>query len=109
MASSLEYVEFVCGQLSGASIVTYKKMFGEYCIYCNSKVLGLVCDNIVYIKPTKAGELLLTDAPRQSPYEGAKAHLVLEELDNREFLAKFVAATCEELPLPKPKKKIIKD
>lgn len=105
MASRLEYVEFVCGQLSGSGKVTWKKMFGDYCIYCNTKVLGLICDDIVYIKPTKAGEMLLEDAPKQPPYEGAKPHIVLEELDNIEFLAKFVQATCEELPLPKPKKK----
>lgn len=105
MASKLEYVEFVCGQLSGAGKVTYKKMFGDYCIYCNTKVLGLICDDIVYIKTTKAGEMLLEDAPKQPPYDGAKPHIVLEELDDRDFLAKFVEATCEELPLPKPKKK----
>jgi TfoX/Sxy family transcriptional regulator of competence genes len=108
MASRPEYVEFVCCQLSGAGKVTYRKMFGDYCIYCNAKVLGLICDDIVYIKPTNAGEMLLKDAPRQSPYEGAKPHLVLEELDDKEFLTKFVEATCAELPLPKPKKKISK-
>ena len=104
MASNLEYVKFVCTQLGGMRSVTYKKMFGEYCIYCDSKVLGLICNDIVYIKPTKGGEQLLKDAPRQAPYEGAKPCLVLEELDDRDFLARLVEATYEELPLPKQKR-----
>lgn len=80
-------------------------MFGEYAIYCHGKVLGLICDNQVFIKHTPAGDKLLPNAQRLSPYNGAKPYIVLEDLDNKEFLAGFISSTCEELPLPKPKKK----
>lgn len=107
MASSQDYVEYVCDQMSLAGNMTYKKMFGEYSIYCNGKVLGLVCDNVVFIKPTSAADDLIPNATRLPPYNGAKPHIVLEELDDRDFLTIFVMATYELLPLPKPKKKKI--
>lgn len=105
MASTQDFVEYVCDQMNDAGTVTYKKMFGEYTIYCDGKVLGLICDNQVFIKPTAVGEKLLPNAQRMSPYTGAKAHFVLEELDNKEFLTEFICATCAELPIKKPKKK----
>lgn len=105
MASSIDYVLYVCEQLSIAGNISYRKMFGEYAIYCDGKVLGLICDNQVYIKPTSAADELLPHAERLPPYNGAKPHIVLEDLDDREFLATFILATCAELPMPKPKKK----
>ena len=105
MASNLDYVQYVCDQMRDAGEITYKKMFGEYTIYCNSKVLGLICDNQVFIKPTAAGETLIPDATKELPYDGAKPYIVLEDLDNRDLIKRFVIATCEELPMPKPKKK----
>ena len=105
MASSLEYVQYVCDQMRDAGEITYKKMFGEYTIYCNSKVLGLICDNQVFIKPTTAGETWIPNATKELPYDGAKPHIVLEDLDNRDLITRFVIATCEELPMPKPKKR----
>lgn len=105
MASNLDYVQYVCDQMHDAGEITYKKMFGEYTLYCNSKVLGLICDNQVFIKPTAAGETLIPNATMESPYDGAKPHIVLEDLDNRDFITRFVIATCAELPMPKPKKK----
>lgn len=105
MASSHDFVIFACEQMSLAGNITYKKMFGEYGIYCNEKIFGLICDNQVYIKPTSAADRLLPTAQRLPPYNGAKPHIVLEELDDKEFLAEFIAASCAELPMPKPKKK----
>lgn len=105
MASNLEYVQYVCDQMRDAGEIRYKKMFGEYTIYCNSKVLGLICGNQVFVKPTIAGEALMPNATKVPPYQGAKPHLVLEDLDDKDFVVRFVVATCEELPLPKPKKK----
>ena len=104
MASSLEYVEYVCDQMRDAGSITYKKMFGEYTVYCDAKVVGLVCDNQLFIKPTKAGEALEPDAIKEPPYKGAKPHLVLGDLDNRERISELIRVTCDELPLPKPKK-----
>ncbi|WP_312645134.1 TfoX/Sxy family protein [Hydrogenoanaerobacterium sp.] len=91
--------------MRGAGTIFYKKMFGEYMIYCEGKALGLICDNQVFIKPTSAGDKQLQDAQRLPPHNGAKPHIVLEDLDNKEFLVWFISSTCEELPLPKPKKK----
>ena len=56
MASTVEFVEYVCDQISGAGSITYKKMFGEYGIYCNEKIIGLICDNQFFVKKTKIGE-----------------------------------------------------
>lgn len=105
MASSLDYTQFVCEQMSGAGDITYRKMFGEYALYCNGKCFGLVCDNQVYLPPTSAGQRMLPNAPMGTPYDGAKPRILLEDLENREFLAELVAAISAELPEPKPKKK----
>ena len=105
MASSLEYVQYVCEQMGDAGEITYKKMFGEYTIYCNSKVLGMICDNQVFIKPTISGEQIIPKAIKESPYQGAKPYVVLQELENKELITRFILATYDELPKPKQKKK----
>ena len=104
MASTVEFAEYVCDQISGAGNITYKKMFGEYGIYCNEKIIGLICDNQFFVKKTKIGETLLTSAEEASPYTNAKPHFVIEFLEDRDFLSNFIEKTCEELPMPKPKK-----
>ncbi|MFZ2537607.1 MAG: TfoX/Sxy family protein [Oscillospiraceae bacterium] len=105
MASSIDFVEYVCDQISGAGEITYKKMFGEYTVYCNSKVIGLICNNQLFVKKTVSGTELLVGAEEDSPYTGAKPHFVIENLEDREFLSCFIRKTCDELPLPRPKKK----
>ena len=103
MASTREYVEFVAGQLSGAGAITYRKLFGEYGLYCDGKFFGTVEGNQLYLKVTEAGRRLLPDAEIASPHEGSNL-LTVEEVEDREFLAKLVRETCGELPAPKPKK-----
>lgn len=98
MASSLDYVKYACEQMSGAGKITYKKMFGEYTIYCDEKILGLICDNQVFSKPTKAGERLIPNAIKKPQYKGAKPYIVLEDLDNKEWLTEVIVTVCEELP-----------
>lgn len=105
MASDLNFVEYVVEQASGAGEMTYKKMFGEYGIYCNGKIVGVICNNILYIKKTQAGAAVCPTLEESSPYGGAKPHFVFDDVDDRELLAKFIKATFEELPQPKPKKK----
>ncbi len=105
MASSLEFVEYVCDQIGGAGTITYKKMFGEYGVYCNGKIIGVVCDDQFFVKKTEAGAKVCPDCGEGAPYEGAKAHFVIDSLDDRELMAKLISATYEELPEPKPKKK----
>jgi len=105
MASSLDYVEYVCDQISGAGEITYKKMFGEYGVYCNGKIIGVICDNQFFVKKTEAGAAICPDCEEAAPYTGAKAHFLIENVDDRQLMARFIAATYEELPAPKPKKK----
>ncbi len=107
MASDLSFVEYVCGQIGGAGNVTYRKMFGEYSVYCGGKVVGLVCDNQFFVKITAAGEAVNPGCPHVPPYDGAKPYLLVENVDDRELMTRFITATWEELPLPKPKKKKI--
>jgi TfoX/Sxy family transcriptional regulator of competence genes len=79
-------------------------MFGEYAIYCDGKVVALVCDNQLFVKPTAAGRALLGAVTEASPYEGAKPHfLVAEQLDDPSLMSQLVRITAAELPAPKPK------
>lgn len=104
MASRPEFVQYIADQLSGAGNITYRKMFGEYGMYCDSKIFALICDDQFFVKITEAGKKLAPDLEILPPYEGAKPYFLIEDVDNREFLTEFVAATCKELPMPKPKK-----
>lgn len=105
MASSLDYVTYVCDQLNGAGEITYKRMFGEYGIYLNGKMFGCICDDQFFVKKTEAGSSFFPDCEEGAPYTGAKLHMVIDEIDDRDLMARFVLATCEELPVPKPRKK----
>ena len=80
-------------------------MFGDYGIYCNGKIFGLVCDNGFYIKPTEAARPLLKSEVMRPPYEGAKPYFYIEEVDDHDYLSALAKATCAVLPEPKPKKK----
>lgn len=102
MASTREFMEFVAGQLSGAGEITYRKLFGEYGVYCDGKFFGTVEGNQLYLKITEAGRKLLPEAEIASPHEGAR-FLPVEEIEDREFLARLVRQTCRELPAPKPR------
>lgn len=104
MASRPEYVQYVTDQLSGAGEITYRKMFGEYGIYCDGKIFALICNDQLFVKITEAGRGLAPNLEEAPPYEGSKPYFLVEDIDNREFLTKFVAETCRELPMPKPKK-----
>jgi TfoX/Sxy family transcriptional regulator of competence genes len=105
MASDPDFVEYVCDQMSGAGTITYRKMFGEYAVYCEGKVVALICDNQLFVKPTEAGHAVIGKPVEAPPYPGAKAHFLIEErLDDREWLAHLIRVTDAELPVPKPKK-----
>lgn len=105
MASSLDFVEYVCEQIGDAGEITYKKMFGEYGIYCNGKIVGVICDNQFFVKKTEAGASIYPDCEEAAPYTGAKAHFVIDSVDDRKLMAEFISATYNELPIPKPPKK----
>lgn len=105
MASKPEFVEFVADQLQDAGIITYRKMFGEYGLYCNGKNFALICNNQLFIKITGAGRELCPDLQEAPPYQNAKNCFLIEDIENQALLTKLVTVTCAELPDPKPKKR----
>ncbi len=105
MASSKDYLEFVLEQLSELSDITYRAMMGEYIIYCQGKVIGGIYDDRFLVKDTKNARALMPDAPLEIPYEGAKAMLLVEDIENKAFLKELFESMVDELPLPKKKHK----
>ena len=101
MASSKEYLNFVLAQCNG---LTARAMMGEYVLYYGGKVVGGIYDNRLLVKPTPSAVVLMPEAPRELPYEGAKEMLLVEDIDNRGFLNKLFEMMYEELPEPKRKK-----
>ncbi len=104
MASNPELVAYIADQLKGAGVITYRKMFGEYGMYVDGKIFAVICDNQLFIKITEAGKAMRPELQQAPPYEGAKNYLLVEDIDDTAALTKLVAATCKELPEPKPKK-----
>ena len=105
MASSKEYLEFILGQLSELDEITYRAMMGEFIIYYRGKIMGGIYDDRLLVKPVKSAIAYMPSTSYELPYEGAKEMLLVDEVDNREFLAGLFNAMYEELPVPKPKKK----
>jgi TfoX/Sxy family transcriptional regulator of competence genes len=106
MSTDLDFVEFVTDQIDNEKEISYRKMFGEYALYCNNKVVGLICDNQLFIKITKAGRAFVGNITEAPAYLGAKPSFLIEnEIDNREWMSKLIKLTEHELPKPKPKKK----
>ena len=103
MASSKEYLEFILEQLSLLEEITYCAMMGEYIIYYRGKIVGGIYDDRFLVKPTKSANALMPDAVMELPYEGAKEMILVEEVDNREFLKELFEAMYPELPAPKKK------
>lgn len=110
MASDQKFVDYVCDQMAGAGEITSRKMFGEFAVYCDEKVVALVCDNRLFVKPTLQGRELFTSVVEAPPYTGAKPHFLIDDgLDDAGFLAKLVQVTAGQLPKPKaPKPKVKK-
>ena len=104
MASSRAYLDFILEQLSGLENIAYKAMMGEFILYYRGKIIGGIYDDRFLVKPTKSAAEMMPDADREIPYEGAKEMLLVDNVDNREFLAELVTAMYDELPEPKKKK-----
>jgi TfoX/Sxy family transcriptional regulator of competence genes len=106
MASKLSFVEFVVEQIENAGIITFRKMFGEYALYSDGKIMALICDNQLFIKPTNAGRNFIENPNETPPYKGAKPYFLIEDqVEDSEWISNLVRVTVEELPEPKPKKK----
>ena len=103
MASSKEYLNFIIDQLSGLNGMSYRAMMGEYILYYNGKIVGGIYDNRFLVKPVKAAVAMLPDAKKELPYEGGKEMLLVEDVDNKEFLHDLLQAMYEELPAVKKK------
>ena len=103
MASSREYLEFILEQLSLLDEITYRTMMGEYIIYYRGKIVGGIYDDRFLVKQTKSATALMPEAMLELPYEGAKEMILVEEVDNREFLKELFEAMYPELPAPKKK------
>lgn len=105
MASDPSFVQYVCEQAASAGELSYRKMFGEYALYLDGKVIALVCGDQLFVKPTAAGRALLKSPVEAPPYPGAKPYFLIDELlEDRGALCELFRATEGALPLPKPKK-----
>lgn len=109
MASSKSYLDFILEQLSELSDISYRAMMGEYIIYYRGKVVGGIFDDRFLVKPTKTAAALMPDADLEFPYDGAKKMLLVEDVENKEFLRKLMDAMYEELPAPKNRKNLSKN
>ena len=110
MASDLSFVEYVVDQLEKDCAVTYKKMFGEFGLFCDGKMFGMICDDRLFFKPTEGGCAFIEDVVEAPPYPGAKLSLLIEgQIEDGEWLSELVRITTLELPAPKPKKRRTKD
>ena len=103
MASSKEYLIFILEQLSGLDDITYRAMMGEYILYYRERVIGGIYDDRFLVKPVRAAVNLMPNAEMEVPYEGAKGMLLVDDVDDREYLVKLFEAMYDELPARKKK------
>ena len=103
MASKKEYLDFIMEQLSDLPEVSSRAMMGEYILYYRGKVFGGIYDDRLLVKPVPSAVKLMPDAPMELPYEGAKEMLLVEDVDDREFLCSLIEGMWEELPEKKKK------
>ena len=104
MASSKSYLDFILEQLSGLEDVTVRAMMGEYIIYYRGKIVGGIYDDRFLVKPTKSAVSMMPNADLELPYDGAKEMLLVDDVDNKEFMRELLEAMYMELPAPKKKK-----
>ena len=103
MASSKSYLDFIMDQLSPLGSVTCRAMMGEYIIYSDGRIIGGIYDDRFLVKPTPSALSMMPGAPRELPYEGAKEMLLVENVDEGDFLCALVDAIANEVPAPKKK------
>lgn len=107
MSTSTDFIKFVSDQVAGAGNVRYRKMFGEYMLYCDDRPVLLVCDDTVYVKQIPAAESVFAThnitPERGIPYQGARQHYILD-IENSDLAMDMVCALARVIPIPKPKK-----
>ena len=104
MPSTKEYLSFILEQLSDLDEITHKAMMGEYILYYRGRIFGGVYDDRFLVKPVKSARELMPDAALELPYEGAKEMLLVDNVENKEFLKELIEGMYDELPAPKKKK-----
>ena len=104
MASTKEYLDYILEQLSELNDISYRAMMGEYIIYYQGKVVGGIYDDRFLVKPTKSAKEKMPEADMQLPYDGAKKMILVDDVENKEFLKGLLEAMYDELPAPKKKK-----
>jgi len=107
MSTQPSTVAFIVEQMAGAGAISARPMFGEYGVYCDGKLVALICDDQLFVKPTRAGRAFIGTPDEAPPYRGAKPSFLIsaEGLEDADWLAELIRLSAEELPLPKPKKK----
>ncbi|PKL17992.1 MAG: competence protein TfoX [Spirochaetae bacterium HGW-Spirochaetae-5] len=109
MSSDQSFVDFIVDQITCRKTITSKKMFGEYAVYADNKVVALICDNKLFVKPTAGGRTFIGEPVEAPAYPGAKLSFLIEDkFEDREWISDLISITEEELPEPKPKKKKVK-
>ena len=106
MASTKEYLDYVLEQLSEVPEITWRSMMGEYILYCRGRLFGGIYDDRLLVKPTSAARKLMPETAMEKPYEGAKEMLVVDRIEDRDFLSELVEAMIPDIPVPKNKRKI---
>ena len=101
MTSSKEYLRYILDQLSELTDITYRAMMGEYIIYYRDKIIGGIYDDRFLLKPVKSAKAMMPDAHMELPYEGAKEMILVNDVENKEFLRELVEAMYDELPSPR--------
>ena len=97
MASKADFVQYIAEQCGGAGEIMTKKMFGDYGIYCDGRIFGLICDDCFYLKPTEAVRPLLRNVEMRPPYPGAKDYFYIADVDDRDYLSLLVSETMKKL------------
>ena len=108
MGSSKAYLDFILEQLSEVDEISARAMMGEYIIYYRGKIIGGIYDDRFLVKPTKSAAAMMPNAPMEQPYEGAKAMLLVDDVENRAFLRELLDAVASELPTPKKRNQKVK-
>lgn len=106
MGTQQATIDFILEQVAKLGGVSARKMFGEYAIYCDGKVVALVCDDQLFVKPTEGGRALIGNIVEAPPYPGAKPSLLIsgDQWDDADWLSELIKITAKEVPVPKPKK-----
>jgi TfoX/Sxy family transcriptional regulator of competence genes len=106
MSSLQTTVDFILEQISAAGNVSARKMFGEFGVYCDGKIVALICNDQLFVKPTSSGRAFLGEVVEAPPYEGAKPSLLIDDnrWDDAEWITELIRVTAQDLPAPKAKK-----